>query len=272
MAESTFDREAFGGALETRRLGRRLIARDCVESTNDVAWEALAAGSADGTVVVSDVQTRGRGRAGRAWHATPGRALVLSVALESGEPLRAPGSLPLAAGVALAEALETLGASVRLKWPNDVLAGTRKLAGILCESRRRRAPDERGTGDLFVVGVGVNVADRAGDLPADVPATSLLLEGVVRSREAVAAAFLNAFEPLWHVILEGQSEAVIERWSRRADFWGRTVSVRTPSGTMSGIARALDPEGGLVLRLDSGIDSTVLAGDLELGPAAEPRP
>jgi BirA family biotin operon repressor/biotin-[acetyl-CoA-carboxylase] ligase len=271
LAESTFDRDAFTRALDTRVFGRRLIREGTVESTNDVAWDLLAEGPAGGTVVVSDAQTRGRGRAGRAWHATPGRALVLSIALETEVALGAPGVLPLAAGLALTDALDALGARVRLKWPNDVLAGSKKLAGILCESRRRRAQDERGGGDAIVVGVGVNVSDRPDDLPAGIPATSLAIEGVVVARESVAAGFLNAFEPLWTALLDRRAGAVIERWTRRADFWGESVTVRGASGSLSGIARALDPDGGLVIRQGSGIDTTVLAGDLELGPAADAR-
>ena len=268
MAEPTFDRDAFTRALTTRRVGRRLIARATVESTNDVAWDAIAEGMPDGTVVVADTQTRGRGRAGRSWHTAPGRGLALSVALHPGCDLRRHGTLPLAAGLALAEALESLGGKPRLKWPNDLLIGDRKVSGILCESRRRA-----GGGDAVVIGVGVNVAQRAADFPGELAAaaTSLALEGVATTREAVAAAFLNALEPLWHAHAEGDGDAVVGLWSRRADFWGRPVSVRTPSGEVTGVARALDPDGGLVLTLASGVETTVLAGDLELGPLRDLR-
>ena len=84
MAEPTFDRARFSEALSTRRLGRHLVARAEVESTNDVAWDALAQGAPDGTVVVADAQTRGRGRAGRVWISAPGRGLALSVVLHAG--------------------------------------------------------------------------------------------------------------------------------------------------------------------------------------------
>ena len=269
MAEPTFDRAAFTRTLTTRRLGRQLIARAEAGSTNDVAWDALAEGVADGAVVVADVQTRGRGRAGRTWHLAPGRGLALSVALHPGCDLRRFGTLPLAAGLALAGALESLGARVRLKWPNDLLIGTRKVSGILCESRRRA-----GAGDAVVIGIGVNVSQRADDFPDGLAATatSLALEGVTTTREAVAAAFLNALEPLWRSHSEEDGGDVVERWSRRADFWGQPVSVHTPSGELTGVARALDPDGGLVITLASGIETTVLAGDLELGaPGAKRR-
>ncbi|MBI3539254.1 MAG: biotin--[acetyl-CoA-carboxylase] ligase, partial [Candidatus Eisenbacteria bacterium] len=197
MADATFDRSRFLAALHTRRFGRTLIARAEAGSTNDVAWEALAGGgetgpaAPDGTVVVADAQPRGRGRAGRGWHVTPHRGLALSLLLTEGGDRGRARSLPLAAGLALARALEALGLRADLKWPNDVLVGSRKLAGILCESRRTSG------GDAVVIGLGVNVLDAAEDIPPELAecATSLAIEGVRTTREAVAAGFLDALEP-----------------------------------------------------------------------------
>src|SRR5262245_2118052 len=125
MIDSHFDRARFTAALTTRRLGRTLIARAEVESTNDVAWEALTAGTPDGTCVVADVQTRGRGRGGHSWHTAPGRGLALSMLLHQGCDRRQMGIVPLLAGLALARGLESLGARAELKWPNDLLIGAR---------------------------------------------------------------------------------------------------------------------------------------------------
>jgi BirA family biotin operon repressor/biotin-[acetyl-CoA-carboxylase] ligase len=263
LAEPTFDRDRFTRVLDTRRVGHSLIARAEVESTNDVAWEALAQGMPDGTAVVADTQTRGRGRAGRSWHLAPGRGLALSVLLHPGCDRRQQGTLPLVAGLALAEALESLGANARLKWPNDVLIERRKVAGILCESRGRSA-----SGDAVVIGAGVNVAQRPQDFPPELAdrATSLALMGVTTTREEVAARFLNRLEPLWREHAEGGRQAVLARWSERAAFWGQPVTVNTPSGELTGLAQRLDPDGGLVLHLSSGGETTVLAGDVEFGP------
>ncbi|MBI1799707.1 MAG: biotin--[acetyl-CoA-carboxylase] ligase [Candidatus Eisenbacteria bacterium] len=260
MADPPFDRDAFSRRLTTRRLGHRLIVRAEVESTNDRAWDALAGGSPEGTVVVADAQTRGRGRAGRLWHHAPGLSLALSVALHPGCDARAIGTLPLVAGLALSEALERLGARVRLKWPNDLLIGDRKVSGILCESRRRA-----GGGDAVVIGVGVNVAQEAADFPPEISnlATSLALEGVDATREQVAAEFLNSLEPLVLEHAGGGRDRLLARWSGRADFWGHPVTLHTPAGIVTGVARALDLEGALVVTLASGIETTVLAGDLE---------
>jgi BirA family biotin operon repressor/biotin-[acetyl-CoA-carboxylase] ligase len=277
---STFDRVRFGSRLSTRRLGRTLVARAEVGSTNDEAWDALSVDAPDGTIVVADAQTRGRGRAGRTWHTAPGKALALSVLLHQDCDRRSLGLLPLAAGLAVAQALETLGAAPALKWPNDVLLGGRKVAGVLCESRRilpvpgyPASPSGRegapaGARDVAVVGVGVNVTQDAGDFPPEIAetATSLALAGVATDRESVAAAFLGALETLWTELQGGGRTALLAAWSARADFWGSTVTVRAPAGALRGVARALDPDGALVLVLEDGTETVALAGDLEAAP------
>lgn len=282
---STFDRARFAARLTTRRLGRTLMTRAEVGSTNDEAWDALATDAPDGTSVVADAQTRGRGRAGRAWHTAPGRALALSVLLHQGCDRRSLGLLPLAAGLAVAQALEALGAAPALKWPNDVLLGGRKVAGVLCESRRihpapgysTSPPGRAGASavarDAAVVGVGVNVLQAAADFPPELAetATSLALAGVATDRESVAAAFLDALEVLWTGLQAGARAELLAAWSARADFWGRTVTVRAPAGVLRGVARALDPDGALVLVLEDGTETVVRAGDLETAPA-EARP
>lgn len=273
MADPRFDRGAFETRLRTRTAGRHLLARAEVESTNDVAWEALAQGLPDGTTVVADAQTRGRGRSGRSWRTEPGKGLALSILLHAGcapTPGAAGGrgAIPLAAGLALARALERLGVRADLKWPNDLLIGGRKVAGILCESRRSAASGD--AIDAVVIGAGVNVEEARSDFPdalAD-SATSLAIEGCDAAREAVAAEFLNALEPLWNELEEGDPAAVLAAWRERASFWGRAVRVRTPAGDVTGVATGLDPAGGLVLECE-GSAVTVFAGDLDLAGAPE---
>ena len=271
MADPRFDRRAFEARLRTHSMGRHLLARAEVESTNDVAWEALAQGLPDGTTVVADAQTRGRGRSGRTWRTEPGKGLALSIVLHVGcapAPGGGRGAIPLAAGLALARALERLGVRAELKWPNDLLVRGRKLAGLLCETRRGVA--DGGAIEAVVIGAGVNVAEARADFPdalAD-SATSLGIEGCDAPREAVAAEFLNALEPLWNELEEGDPAAVLAAWRERASFWGRAVRVRTPAGEVSGVAMGLDPGGGLVLERD-GAAVTVVAGDLDLAGATE---
>src|SRR3989442_1713981 len=135
LVDSTFDRARFTARLATQRLGRMLLLRGETESTNDDAWDAASAGAADGAVVIADHQTSGRGREGRTWHDAPGHGLALSVLLQTGCDRTAFATAPLVAGLALARALDAHGVDAELKWPNDLLLGDRKLAGVLCESR-----------------------------------------------------------------------------------------------------------------------------------------
>jgi BirA family biotin operon repressor/biotin-[acetyl-CoA-carboxylase] ligase len=259
LADARFDRNRFNGALRTARLGRTLVARAETGSTNDDAWDALSGGMSDGVTVVADAQVRGRGRSGRAWTHAPGQGLALSVALHLGCDVRQAGVVPLVAGLALAEAAASLGAAPRLKWPNDVLLGGRKLAGVLCELRRPAAG-----GEAVVIGVGVNVGQALADFPEQLraTATSLAIAGVATTVEEVAAAFLNALEPCWTRLQEGDRASLLREWSARAAFWGEPVTVNAPGGPLSGVAQRLDDDGALVLRLESGIEQRVVAGDL----------
>ncbi len=266
MPENTFDRARFAQRLATRRLGRQLVVRAETASTNDDAWDALAQGAPDGATVIAESQIRGRGRGGRTWQSAPGRGLALSLVLHldcDPEPLV---SLPLVVGLALVTALDRLHVRAELKWPNDVLFDGRKLAGILCE--RRSTPDGL---DAAVVGVGVNVLQSRDEFAPELrdTATSVALAlassaAAPASREDVAAEFLNAFEPLWTEHAEGDPRRALDAWSRRAAFWGAPVTVRTPAGSVRGVARALDPVGALLVDTGDGGVVRVLAGDVEV--------
>jgi BirA family biotin operon repressor/biotin-[acetyl-CoA-carboxylase] ligase len=280
LVEVSFDAGACQSRLDTRWVGRPLVALRELASTNDAAWESLAGGAPNGLVIVADVQTRGRGRAGRTWHQAPGRGLALSVLMLARErfPLDV---VPLLAGLALAEGLESLSVGTELKWPNDLLIRGRKAAGVLCESRSLPSPrpasprggsaagdDEETPRRAVVIGAGVNVAECPEDFPPGIAgsATSLLIEGRDLGREEVAAAFLNRLERLWVLAEGGGSAPILREWRRRAVFWGRRVQVNAPSGRLAGVAEDLDPEGRLVVRLDDGSRTALVAGDIELEP------
>jgi BirA family biotin operon repressor/biotin-[acetyl-CoA-carboxylase] ligase len=264
-----FDRTRFAARLGTCRLGRELRVLDTTASTNDDAWSAFAAlppgaaGRADGVVAVALEQTRGRGRAGRAWTQVPGRGLALSLALPLTGDARHAGAIPLAAGLALVEASHALGVgAARLKWPNDVRVHGRKLAGVLCEARGTPA------GVAVVIGVGLNVHHAREEFPPELrdTATSLALEGATAGLEDAAAAFLTRFAPLWDALSAGEHAAVLAAWSRWCEHWGQALEVRTPAGPVAGTALRLSSEGGLVLRTNAGVETTVFAGDIAPAP------
>jgi len=258
-----FDRDRFASRLGSTVLGRELLVRETTASTNDDAWEALPA-HGHGVAVVALAQTRGRGRSGRGWVQVPGKGLALSVALRLEFDARHAGLIPLAAGLAAVEAAHALGAGgARLKWPNDVLARGRKLAGVLCEVRRAPAAPAAAR-DAVVIGLGMNVGHAREDFPDEIAdtATSLALEGAPVGLEDAAATFLGRLEPLWAGLCQGARPALLAEWSRWMPQWDERLTVRTPAGLVAGVALRLDTEGGLVLRGDDGLETTVLAGDV----------
>ena len=162
---------------------------EVVAVTGSTNADLLRRGGAEGQVLVAESQVAGRGRMGRSWVSAPGASLTFSVLLRPvSVPAARRGWLPLLTGVAVASAVRDVsGVAAVLKWPNDVLAGSRKLAGILAEQ----------SGDAVVIGIGLNVATPADALPVSpsgLPATSLLVEGASVSREALLAGILRELE------------------------------------------------------------------------------
>ena len=209
-------------------------------STNDRARALAGAGAPHGTLVTAGVQRAGRGRQGRTWSAPPGRALLMSLVLRGAGRL-----LPLAAAVAVAEAA---GPAARIKWPNDVLLGDGKLAGILVEAR----PQE----GWAVVGIGLNVAVRPEDLPAGVAARAATLGLGPGDVEAVLARVLAALERA----LALGPEDVLAAWRERDALLGREVAWASGHGRAAGI----DGDGRLVVELAGGGRTALDAGEVHL--------
>ena len=228
-----------------------------VSSTNDVAKEAARHGAREGLVVVAETQTAGRGRHGRQW-TSPAGNLFLSVLLRPRDPAVL-SLLPLAAGVAVAEAIEAQGVDGQLKWPNDVLVGERKIAGLLAE-----ASTDAGRVDSVVLGVGVNVNLRASDVPAEIAGvTASLFEETGRTHDVrtVAAAVLDRWV-LWYDALQADAETVRRTWrARSVDWWGQAVEVVSGGQRVTGLARDIDESGALLLEAPDGAILKVLSGE-----------
>ena len=241
--------DALGRAGE--RLGifrRRPFWYGEVRSTNDVAAALAAAGARSGTVVLADGQRAGRGRQGRAWSSPTGAGLYGSVVLRPGAVV--PSLLTLAAGVALADGVRAAsGLEARLKWPNDVLAGGRKLAGILAESCLQ--PD--GAAPAIVLGFGINV--RAAAHPPAVAALATSLEeelGRTVDRGLLLAECLAALAARYGDLQGGRSAGVLAAWRDRADL-ERPVEWDDAGQPRRGVAVAIDEAGALVVRTGSGL-------------------
>jgi BirA family biotin operon repressor/biotin-[acetyl-CoA-carboxylase] ligase len=260
------DRAAALARAVVARGGRLLPAvewLDEVVSTSDRVKALARAGAREWTAVLADRQTGGRGREGRSW-TSPSGGLYLSALLRP--RFEKVSLLPLAAGVAVAEAAEQLGVRAELKWPNDVLASGRKLAGILSE-----AASGPGGVEWVVLGIGVNVAlDPASVAPELAGAvTSLRAEGAADAPVAdVAAAVLERLG-VWYDALGAGPGRVVSAWrSRAAPWWGDAVEVRTGTGGFEGRLIEVDDDGALVVEID-GRPRRLLSGEVRrLRPAS----
>jgi BirA family biotin operon repressor/biotin-[acetyl-CoA-carboxylase] ligase len=247
--------------LSTSDLGRRIHSFAEVASTNDEAHRLADHADAEhGEVVIADVQTHGRGRRGRSWVAPAGRALTFSIILRPAiSPALAP-EITLVAAVAVCEAARELGAGdARIKWPNDIECGGRKLAGLLTELR---ADPERVR--YAILGVGLNVSAQPGDFPEGLRATSLRIErgGFSVARPLACARVLEHLEE-WLVLHETEGFGPVrERWRELSSTLGRRVRVEGPV-PLEGEAVDLADDGALLVRTDAGATERVVAGDIE---------
>ncbi len=226
-------------------------------STNEHLKRRARAGAAAWTVVIADAQTAGRGRQGRRWASPPGN-LYLSVLLRPTARDARWSVLPLAAGVAVAEALGEEGLEARLKWPNDVLVAGRKVAGILAEASSAAEGFES-----VVLGIGVNVSVRPRDLPPE--AVTCAEEDLARAvdRVGLAAAVLARLS-VWYHALDREGPRVVQAaWrTRSVPWWGRVVEAQSGDRRLRGIARDLDERGALILELEDGSRALLHSGEV----------
>ncbi len=225
---------------------------ETVGSTNDVALEMARAGAREGTVVTAKSQTKGRGRRGRQWFATPGEGIILSAILRPDISLDRYSELAFLAAVGVAEVLEAeCRLRPQLKWPNDVLVGDRKLCGILIERADGAA----------VVGIGVNV--RQTEFPPEIAetATSIAMEGgacadVERLTEALVSRLFAVYAL--------DFKEILERWRKYMWGAGRLVEVVSENGSINGTIADIDYDGALLLSTDEGLRRAIAADAIRI--------
>lgn len=241
------------------RPARRRLDFEEVGSTNTVALEALRAGDPGPLWITAERQTAGRGRRARTWVSEPGN-LFASLALVDPAPIGSLGNLPLVVALGVRNGITALpypaAPQIAIKWPNDVLAGGRKVAGILIES-------ERGTDGRMavVVGCGVNVASFPTDTPY--PVTGLAREGCRAGVAAVFESVASGIEEALALWDRGRNFAAIRTaWLERAIGLGAPCRVNLADRSVDGVFRNLDDAGRLVLTQDDGTVLTISSGDV----------
>jgi BirA family biotin operon repressor/biotin-[acetyl-CoA-carboxylase] ligase len=262
---SAFDVARFHELRQQRGLGwgAPLIHAHTTGSTNDDALVAARSGGASGSVFLADHQTRGRGRRGKTWLAAPGQHLLFSILLRATVDATATGvgALTLAVGLGVREALAaSASVPLGLKWPNDVLAGSRKLAGILCEGHFVGARLE-----AVVVGIGINVLSDS--YPPELEAQVACLEALVTSgappeRERLLVEVLGAVEAHVGTYLGRGFGALLDEFTRHDALAGESVEISGASPIV-GVARGVDAGGRLLVESD-GLIVPVISGTVRV--------
>lgn len=254
--------------LLARLEGVRVIGRDVrvfeeTTSTNDVIEKLARDGVAEGMVVFAERQTRGRGRLGRRWESPAGLGLWFSVLLRPRLAPQAASQLTVSSAVAVARAIERqTGLQPQIKWPNDIVFGTRKAAGILLELGADLDQIRH-----VVLGIGVDVNVPAGEFPGELReiATSLREQaGEPLDRPALATAILRELDHAYTRLKAGDFHELGDEWMRRCSTLGKNVSIRVGDRVVAGRAESLDEEGALLVRTEHGRLERMVGGDVTL--------
>ena len=249
--------------LLTKRLGKTILFSREIGSTNDWAKELAMYGACEGTVVIAETQTAGRGRLGREWISPMGGLWFSMILRPEFRPAEA-AKLTFVAGLVVAEVLrETFGLKTETKWPNDVLVNGRKICGILTEMNT--------TGEIVnsvVVGIGVNANfDVEEVFPESLRKAATSLENELGRKaglEELFKALLERLESFYEQFVREGFIPVLEEWKKHAGFLGRQVEVTSLTEKFSGLALDVDHDGALILRLEDGTVKRVFVGDVSL--------
>ncbi len=257
MAENNLSAVLITNGLKTRFVGQRTIYYPSLTSTMETARQEAQQGAEEGTVVIADEQTAGRGRLKRVWLSPKGN-IALSVILRPS--MTHLPSLIMLASLAAMHSIEAItGLKPQLKWPNDVLIRGKKVCGILIESKI-----QAGTLEYAIIGTGVNVNLRLADFPEILPiATSLSHElGTEVARVTLVRHLLVEIERLYLTLQAGES--IYEEWRDNLVTLGKRVRVKSGETTQEGIAESVARDGSLLLRRPDGSLTRILAGDVTL--------
>ncbi len=246
--------------LETKKLGKKIVFFDSVESTQKEAHK-LAEEAAEGTLVIAEEQTAGRGRMTRPWHSPKYTGIWMSLILKPHlPPFKAP-QFTLITAVAVAEAIrDTTGLTPEIKWPNDILLNGKKITGILTELQAD-ADQIRS----IIIGIGMNVNQQEFPKELESIATSIAIEkGEKVQRAKIVQAILKNTELYYQEYMENGFGLIKEKWESFAVSIGRHIIARTVSGTIRGKALGITEEGVLKLESMDGVVHDIYSADIEL--------
>lgn len=240
-------------------IGRKIYSYQEIASTNDAARDLAVSGEKEGSVVIAEYQTRGRGRLGRKWVSPRGKGVYLSIVLRPDILPRRLSAVTLFTALSVAKTIrEFADLPALIKWPNDILVNKNKVCGILTELN-----GEADKVNFVIVGIGVNVNTSKELLPKG--AASLSSEkGKGISRIEFAKALLKGLDSYYRLFTNGKLKEIIEEYKSLSAVLDRRVEINYHNRLISGQAVDVDDEGALILRMDSGFNERILAGDVTM--------
>ncbi len=257
-------------SLGTAIIGRRVEYRDIVDSTNNLAKRLAAEGCVEGTAIIAERQTAGKGRLGRSWESPAGKGIYISAVLR---PDMAPAEtqiLTLAAATATADALkEATGIGTGIKWPNDLVIEGKKVCGILLEMS-----SEADRVNYIVLGIGINFSQDSEDFPGELKnrAVSLRMSAEGKdsaeikqfSKLSVIRAVLCKLDEAIGLISGGRRKDILERWRKYSITLGKTVSFKLQGIEYSGTALDITPDGKLSVECHDGVRRDLYSGEVSV--------
>ena len=254
-------------SLKTACFGKYLYVLPEIDSTNTYAREKAREGAPEGSVIIADYQTNGRGTRGRLWESSPGENILMSIILRPKVQINATCCFTLATATILIKAITSFlrieqdsEADIEVKWPNDILLGGGKLAGILTESSVVNQDIE-----YLIVGMGINVNQDLKSLSPELRhnSNSLYTETGVRiEREKLIAHILSEFEQQYIVMENTNYNNIVSEWKKYWRMQGRKVRIETPLLTESGEVLDINPKGSLVYRTETGKIKEIIVGTI----------
>lgn len=239
--------------LKTKKIGKKAYYFDSIDSTQNFATNLAKDQAESGSVVIAETQTLGRGRLGRKW-VSPKGGIWLSIVLHPGFDVSKITIVPLATAVALSDAIEkSLGIKTELKWPNDVTLGGKKVAGMIID-----ASIESSKIESLVLGIGINFKVSAAEIERKIKSNgnyygvaTLVKKNSAEKPARLIQAFLEELERILNVLGKDDTQGVINQWTKKSSTIGRTVSISTSNGKITGKAVKIEKDGSLQVKQNS---------------------
>ncbi len=249
--------------LKTQIIGSKIHYYPEIDSTNTRAAQLAEDGAPEGTLIITDYQTAGRGRENRKWVSPSNQNLLFSFVLRPPDSLQGVSQITTLAAVALCESIRNeTGIPTVIKWPNDIRVGKKKLCGILTESKTLKNKV-----NYVIVGIGINVNTPSEDFPIELKdqATSLFIEThKIVSCENLFLTALHSMDKWYLETIKNGIDRVVTQWKELSDMPGKLVRIHNRSQSFEGYILNLDTDGGLLIRKKNGMTEKILSGEIEI--------